>query len=301
MSMRLRVTLFVLLMGVVSAAPVFAGSTAIGSVAGSLNASVGGQALLPNTTIFSGDQLQVKDGAAVLALDHGSRLSFGRETAAQLVRDERGVAIVLNTGNVSIFRPKDAGAMRVEVGHLTIVPAAGYKSLGEVAIMNGLVVITSKQGTFDVEGGGKVTKVVQGKTVALSARAARAPQTGTSQKLAGGNTGLEAGALAAGGAAAILAGVGISRADDARNAANAADSTASGAVSAANAATSAANAAGSSAVAATSAAAAAGATANAAGCAINNVEIAMGGAGTPTSTFPSPYTPPAGMTCTEYP
>jgi len=32
-----------------------------------MNATVGGQGLLPNTTLFSGDSLQVKDGVAVVA------------------------------------------------------------------------------------------------------------------------------------------------------------------------------------------------------------------------------------------
>ncbi|HEY6293431.1 MAG TPA: hypothetical protein VI455_17910, partial [Terriglobia bacterium] len=63
--LALRTLIRLLLLGVLAAAPVYAGSAVIGSVAGSLNATVGGQALLPNTVIFSGDSLQVKDGAAV--------------------------------------------------------------------------------------------------------------------------------------------------------------------------------------------------------------------------------------------
>ena len=61
----------VVLAALLMAAPVYAGSAVIGSVAGSLNATVGGQALLPNTVIFSGDGLQVKVGAAVIALETG--------------------------------------------------------------------------------------------------------------------------------------------------------------------------------------------------------------------------------------
>ena len=51
-----------------------AGSAVVGSVAGSLNATMGGKALEANTTLFSGDRLEVKDGAAVVALGAGSRI-----------------------------------------------------------------------------------------------------------------------------------------------------------------------------------------------------------------------------------
>ncbi|HEV2380174.1 MAG TPA: hypothetical protein VG206_10315, partial [Terriglobia bacterium] len=58
-------TATVVLAALLVAAPLYAGSAVVGSVAGSLNATVGGQALVPSTVIFSGDSLQVKDGAAV--------------------------------------------------------------------------------------------------------------------------------------------------------------------------------------------------------------------------------------------
>ncbi|HZO99273.1 MAG TPA: hypothetical protein VFD30_03165, partial [Terriglobia bacterium] len=53
-----HVALFVILLGI-TALPVLAGSAVVGSVAGSINATVGGQVLLPNTTIFSGDSVRV--------------------------------------------------------------------------------------------------------------------------------------------------------------------------------------------------------------------------------------------------
>ncbi len=284
MSTKVRVVFFALLLAVVSAMPVFAGSAVVGSVAGSLNATVGGQALLPNGVIFSGDHLQVKDGAAVVALENGSRMAFGRNTEAEFNRDATGVAVKLADGNVSIYHPAAGTAIRVTASNYTITPGQGYKSVGEVAMLNGLVVVTAKSGTLDVNGAGRTMQVAQGKTVTLSTNPARAPQTGASQKLAGGgNTALEAGALGAGALAAVLAGIGISRANDAKNAASAANAQASSAASSASAANSGA-------AAATSAATAAGAAANAAGCALNTQF-------NPTATGVSPYTPPTGFTC----
>ncbi|HUI42789.1 MAG TPA: hypothetical protein VL523_12555, partial [Terriglobia bacterium] len=88
----------ILLLGLLTVAPVYAGSAVVGSVAGSLNATVGGQALVPNTVIFSGDSLQVRDGAAVVALENGNRMAFGRETEASFLREANAVEVVLGQG-----------------------------------------------------------------------------------------------------------------------------------------------------------------------------------------------------------
>lgn len=281
MSMKTRITLFLLLLGIVGAAPVFAGSAAIGTVAGSLNATVSGQALLPNGTVFNGDQLQVKDGAAVIALNNGSRMTLGSQTQAKFLENSNGVAVELAEGNVSMYHPAKGSNLAVDVENYAVTPAKGYKTVGEIAMVNkNEVVLTTKEGSMHVTGNGRSFDVAQGKTVTLAAKNAAMPQTGTSQKLVSGNTGLEAATLGAAGVGAVLAGVAMSRAGNARDAANAADTQAAAATSAANAATSAATAA-------TSAATASGAAANAAGCALNSTNPAG----------PSPYTPPAGFTC----
>ncbi|MGH9352759.1 MAG: hypothetical protein ACRD2G_11465, partial [Terriglobia bacterium] len=157
----------------------------------------------------------------------------------------------------------------------SITPGTGYKTVGDVAMLNGAVVVTTKEGSLHVVGNGQTMDVAQGKTITLLPKNGAMPQTGTSQKLVNWNTGLEAATLAVAGAGAILAGVAMSRAGNARDAANAADSQAAAATSAANAATSAANAAA--------------ANANHAGCAIDAVANENGEA--------SPYKPPTGFTC----
>jgi hypothetical protein len=261
----------------------YAGSAVVGSVAGSLNATIGGQALVPNTVIFSGDSLQVNDGAAVIALENGNRMAFGRETEASFLRESNEVEVVLGHGDVSMYQADQRTGVKVKAGDYEVSPAGNYKTLGEVAMLNGVVTVTSKEGSLKVAGAGRTVEVAQGKTVTLGSKTARAPQTGGSQKLSG-NTDLllDAGALAAGVVAAILAGISISRADDAKSAANAANSTAATAAANAAAATSAASAADSDAIAAAN-------NANLAGCALNVLAQ--------DSNVPSPYTPPAGFTC----
>jgi hypothetical protein len=282
-----RILMVLLLAGVLGAAPVYAGSAVIGSVAGSLNATVGGQALVPNSVIFSGDSLQVRDGAAVIALENGSRMAFGRETEASFLRGSSGVEVLLGRGDVSMYQSDGRMGLAVKAGEYEVRPATGYKTLGEVAMLNGLVTVTSKEGPLKVEGSGQTVEVAQGKTITLGTKTARAPlpQTGGSQNLGGNNTLLIAGALGAGVVAAILAGVAMSRAGDA-------NSEASAATAAANAANSTAAAAESAANAANSTAGQAANNANNAGCALNTFNQNTFG-----SEYPSPYTPIAPYTC----
>ena len=277
----------VVLAALLVAAPMYAGSAVVGSVAGSLNATLGGQALVPNTVIFSGDSLQVNDGAAVIALENGNRMAFGRETEASFLRESNEVEVVLGRGDVSMYQADQRTGLKVKAGDYEVSPAGNYKTLGEVAMLNGVVTVTSKEGSLKVAGAGRTVEVAQGKTVTLGSKTARAPQTGGSQQLSG-NTDLllDAGALAAGVVAAILAGISISRADDAKSAAEAANSTAATAAANAAAATSAASAADSDAIAAAN-------NANLAGCALNTLTSDVYGAGA----VPSPYIPPPGFTC----
>ena len=291
--LKLRTFLFITVLGLASL-PAFAGSAVIGSVAGSMNSSVGGQPLLPNSVIFSGDTLKVKDGAAVVAMSDGSRLVFGRETEASFLRDGNEVTVLLGQGNVSVFDPNSSASLRVRTNDLSIAPAKGFKTLGEVATLNGTVVVTVKEGSLRVEGNGSPVEVTKGKTITIQPKVARSPQAGGAQKMGGGSSGtdilLDAGALAAGVVAAILAGIGISRSNDAKSAANAATAAANKADADAIAATAAANAADADAKAATTAANNATAEAVAVGCALNNFNDQ-------TFEVPSPFIPPSGMPC----
>jgi len=261
--------------------PMLAGSAAVGSIAGSRNATLSGEALVPNTTVFSGDHLQVKDGVAVVALDAGNRMVFGRETEASFVREAKNVTVLLSRGDVSMYHPGTSESVAVKAGDVTVSPAAGNKTLGEVAMLDGRLVVTAKQGNLQVERQGRTEQVMEGKTVTMPVTAA-APAPTPAAPPAGGThittaTTLGVLAVGAGSAAAVLAGLGLSRANDAKSAANAATTAGNNATTAANAATDAANAAA--------------AAANAAGCA-ENIENANENPGTP-----SPYTPPSGYSC----
>jgi len=179
---KLRFSLLMLLAVMVSAVPMFAASAVIGSVAGSTNATVGGQALVPHTTLFSGDSLRVDDGAAVVAMGMGSRAVFGRDTVASFERSTDEVSVLLGQGNVSIYRPEDGVALRVKIGDVTVATAKGFKTLGEVAMVNGVVVVTAKEGMLKVEGPGKSQELTKGKSIAImpsKAEGKPGPQAGS--------------------------------------------------------------------------------------------------------------------------
>jgi len=271
---KVRLTLCLILLGLMVTVPAFGGSAVIGSVAGSMNATVGGQALLPNTTLFSGDSLQVKDGVAVVAVGSTSRMVFGHNTTASFLRDSKEVTVLLDQGDVSVFH-SDSTVVRVKMGGISVVPAAGFRTLGEVALLNGTAVITAKEGTLLVEGNGPAINVIKGKTITVSTRNSAPPQGGGTPP-SGHHVSSEGlwGGLAAGlaGGALVVSVVDLSRTGTAED-------NASSAASAAAAATSAAS----------SAASAAAAAANNVGCALNILANEQG--------IASPYTPPSGETC----
>ncbi len=278
-----KLSVFPALALLLSTIPALAGSAVVGSVAGSMNATMSGQALVPNTTVFSGDSLQVKDGAAVVAVGSGSRLVFGRETSVSFLREAEEVTVLLGRGNVSMFHADGKVALRVKVGEISVAPAKGYKTLGEIAMLDGSVVVTAKEGMLRVTGNGSTVDVAKGKTITIAPQTGASPQGGAGSGAAAVNasTMLQVGNIAASGVGIVTSATAASRASDAKEAAEQATATANQAVSAANAATAAANAA-------TAAANDAAATANAVGCAIDALEPVTG---------LSPYQTDFGGTC----
>jgi hypothetical protein len=171
-----RSYLCVFLLTLVAAALAHAGPAVIGMVAGSTNARVGDETILPNTTLFSGDSLQVNDGVAVVALGSTSRMIFGRDAVASFRRDSNEVTVFLRQGDVSLLHAENTMPVRVKVGDVSVVPVSGFKTLSEVAAGNGEVMVTAKDGRLRVEGNGQVINVAKGETITISAEAS-APQS----------------------------------------------------------------------------------------------------------------------------
>jgi len=239
------VTLCLVVLGLLVAVPVFAGSGVVGSVSGSMNATVGGQVILPNATLFSGDSLQVKDGLAVVTLGSSSRMVFGRNTVASFLRDSNEVTVLLDQGSVSVFHDANGAPVRMKIGSLSVVPVSGIKTLGEVAVLNGSVVVSAKDGMLRVEGTGNDVNVPKGKTITLVAKT-NAPQSGGNPPGAGrtGGSSWQIVGTSLTGLLLILEAVDLSKISNASNNSSSAASAAAADASAAQAALSAINALG---------------------------------------------------------
>jgi hypothetical protein len=161
----------------------YAGPSAIGLVKGSTNASIGEEALLPDTALFSGDRLNVDDGVALVALASTSRMILYHHTKASFLRDSDGVTVLLSQGTVSLFHGENTEPVRVEVGEISVAPVPGFETVGDVAEGSGVVVVTAKNGRLRVEGNGRVIILASGETLRLALRAG-SPQSATEASVA---------------------------------------------------------------------------------------------------------------------
>lgn len=147
----------------------------LGSLLGSKNATLDGQAPLPHTTLLEGDSLRVTDGLAMVTLDQGNRMVLGSQTQASFLREANAVTVSLTQGHVSLYHPRASSSFRIKAGDVTVSPANGYQTLGEVAVADGLLAVTAKDGALEVEKGGTTQEVANGKTITLATTAGRAP------------------------------------------------------------------------------------------------------------------------------
>jgi hypothetical protein len=161
---------------VLAATAMAGGPDAVGSLVGSRNATLDGERPLPNTVLLSGDKLQVNGGLAMVTLKRGNRVALDGQSEASFLREAGIVTVVMKRGSLSLYHPQGGSRFRVKVGNLTIVLAGGSRTLGEVVMAGGILVVTAKDGSLDVEKDGATRKVAKGytMTIAPAARGAAA-------------------------------------------------------------------------------------------------------------------------------
>lgn len=145
------------------------GPAVVGTLAGSISTSVDGQPGRSDTVIYSGDALQVGDGAAVLALERGNRVLLGKNTRASLVRDSLGVKVTMDRGQVTLLQTQEGAPLRVQAGKVTVFPASGFKTLGEVALVTDGVAVAVGTGRLRVEHGGTARELRAGEAITIGA------------------------------------------------------------------------------------------------------------------------------------
>ena len=109
-----RVSLLLLILGLLAAGSAFAGSLIVGSVAGATNASLGGQALVAGNTIFSGDNLRVSDGSAVVI---GTEWNEFRNLDLRRVKEHMRGDLLVDARNIfDIAKAKSVGFRYYGIG-----------------------------------------------------------------------------------------------------------------------------------------------------------------------------------------
>jgi hypothetical protein len=216
-----------------------ANSTIVGVAVASTDSSVSGGALQPGSTILSGDDLRVRNGSALVTMGAGSHMLFGPDTEASFERTANEVTAFVAQGTVTLYQPHSENIhLRLRVDDLSILPAAGFETLGEIAMNGGTLVVTTKEGLLRLEGSGSTMELPKGKWIKLIHRAARSPQAGAASTLGGSATWIAAaGAVAA----AVLGGFALHEASQANDAAKKAEAAAAQADADAKAALAAAN------------------------------------------------------------
>jgi hypothetical protein len=183
-----------------------ASSAIVGVAVAVSNSSIDGTALQSGRTIVSGDDLRVGEGTALVAMGSGSHMLFGPDTAASFERTSDEVTVVVARGNVTLYQPhSDAVRLRVKVDDLLLAPAADAETLGEVAVSDGALYVTTKQGLLRLEEGGSTMDLPKGKWVRLH-------RTARSRQLSRGSSGrstVEWVAAGTASTAAVLAGLAL--------------------------------------------------------------------------------------------
>jgi hypothetical protein len=192
--------------------PCRAGSPPIGVVARGVQAMVSGQPTYYDTALFNSDKVQVKDGGlAIVKLTRGGVVVLHSQTVASFSREEDGVDVELDHGSISMVEPLEAKPLGVRAAGVFVEPVRGFKTLGDVALLNNRLSVTAREGRIRLEGRGIVTDIAKGKTITLNIAGGDAPPTGAavSAGLLGSHAARIAAVTAAGGTGA---GVGLAAA-----------------------------------------------------------------------------------------
>jgi hypothetical protein len=172
-----RTTSLITALLVFSAVSATASSIVVGSAIDSLNAKVSQQDLRPGSTILNGDSLRVGEGTALVGLDDGSRMTFGKNTTASFQKESSGVTAVLDHGIVNFYHPGDANLpVRLQTADVLVVPGSGFDTLADIAMTADTLIVMTREGSLRVEGGGRSVEVPKGKMITLHSQPARAPQ-----------------------------------------------------------------------------------------------------------------------------
>lgn len=152
------------------------GPIPVGSLVGSTNATLDGQTALPHTAVLSGDSLQVNNGLAMVALGQGNRMVMGPDTEASFSKGGSSVTVTLAHGHLSLYHPEATKSFRVMIDNVAVTPSRSPRTIGEIAMIDGVLLVTARDGVLQVERAGITQRVSTGKTITIRSHLAGAPE-----------------------------------------------------------------------------------------------------------------------------
>jgi len=188
---------------------VAAGPAPVGSLVGCKDAVLDGRPPLAHTTILSGDRLKVNDGLAIVSLGRGNRIVLAARSEVSFLSDGGSVTVSLVRGGIWFLHPQAGSDFKIVAFDVAIQPSVGSRTLGEITMVDGLLMITPKEGEIDVEQSGVVRQVAEGGTITVPIQTAQSRRSSAEKQIKYilDHQKLVIGALVAGGAATAIAAI----------------------------------------------------------------------------------------------
>lgn len=113
------------LLTVLLACPAWTSPNVVGTTAASKAATVRGSALLPGSTIFSGDTIETgRQGSASISVTGGAQVRVGSESRIRLTRADEKARLELTRGRAA-FRVSNGAPFEARFADATLRPASG--------------------------------------------------------------------------------------------------------------------------------------------------------------------------------
>ena len=144
-----RQLLATVLVGLMASPAWSATNPVVGTAGPSQAATVHGAGLLPGTTLFSGDTVDVgARGDAALSFGRGSMARLSEETTLRLVKGDNRVAFEVLRGRVA-FRSSEQLPIEARLADASIRSANGLAAVGVLAFRTPkLIVVTAQKGSL---------------------------------------------------------------------------------------------------------------------------------------------------------
>lgn len=147
------------------------GTEALGRVVSAAPATVNGQVLPNDSTLFNGDRLATgPQGWARVFLSQGEQIHLGSQSQAQARRQGDRIEVELVAGQLAL-RTRGSNNVSVRSNGLEITPRTPTNAVWEVARLgDGITVVSARQGALEVRASNRTVEVLPGQSLRVQSR-----------------------------------------------------------------------------------------------------------------------------------